>query len=539
MTTVAMEDRRPRLSSTLVNSVGAKLFTLLFLVLLLSFGLLGYTNVRLHRAHLERAQRVAATRINDLIARSTSYSMLRNDRAGLQHVVQAIGTQPTMVALRVYDSRGRIGLSTVAGEAGTNAGLLPALGTRVYRRGNERVLGIATPIMNEPSCSSAACHAHPAAQRQLGLLDTNLSLAAADADVRAITGQFVAASALAILATLLATGIFVLRFVHRPVRVLRDGTQRIGRGELGVQIPVSRRDELGVLAASFNQMSTQLQDARAEITAWTRTLEERVQRKTAELQRAHDQMIQAEKMTSLGKLAAVVAHEINNPLSGILTYAKLMRKWVDRGEPLEPRAGEMHEALALIESESRRCGEIVRNLLMFARAAPMNITQVDLNAVVRQCAKLVEHKLELGNISANLDLDPNLPRVRGDSGQLEQLLLALVMNAIEAMPREGNLTVSTRGARDKVVMTVEDDGVGIPTALLPRLFDPFVTTKEEGKGVGLGLAISKSIVDRHDGHIEVASQPGRGTRFTITLPVEDASPGQAGLPVLQKEEAPV
>ncbi|HET7707032.1 MAG TPA: ATP-binding protein [Thermoanaerobaculia bacterium] len=504
----------------LSRSVGAKLFTLVFLVLLLSFGLLGYANVRLHRQQLEVADHANAARINEIIRRSTSYYMMRNDRAALRHTVETIGQQSAIVGLRIYSADGRVAFSTEEADVGARVEKLPSGGTRIFENGEYRVMGIATPIMNTPSCSSAACHAHPAGQQLLGLLETKVSLAAADASVSAGTIQFVVYSAIAILLTLGATALFVWKFVHSPVRELRRGTERLAHGELGVQIPVRSRDEMGTLAVAFNDMSRELCDARNEITAWTHTLEERVQRKTSELQRAQEQMIQAEKLTSLGKLAAVVAHEINNPLSGILTYAKLMRKWVERGDDLSSRSAEMRDSLALIESESRRCGEIVRSLLMFARAAPMNVTDVDVNKVVRQCVKLVEHKLELGNIVCEMKLQDDLPPVRADGGQIEQLLLALVMNAIDAMPREGvlRLTTATEGA--KVVMTVEDNGTGIDPALLPRLFEPFATTKEEGKGVGLGLAISQGIVERHHGKIAVDSEPGRGTKFTITLPAE-------------------
>ncbi|MBK5260624.1 MAG: HAMP domain-containing protein [Thermoanaerobaculia bacterium] len=506
----------------LTQSVGAKLFTVVFLVLLLNLGFLGYANVRLHRKHLERSTIASARRMNDVIRRSAAYYMLRNDRPALQQMIQTIDEQPTINGLRVYNAEGRVGFSTSLPEIGhvVPLALMPDAGTRIYRRAGERVLGISTPIFNAPSCSNAACHAHPATQDVLGLLDTNMSLSTADADVRAASWQFFFYSAAAIALTLLATGVFVWRFVHRPVRTLRDGTERLGRGELGTQIPASSADELGALATSFNRMSSQLHDAQAQIQFANRTLEERVQRKTAELQSAHEQMIHAEKLTSLGKLAAVVAHEINNPLSGILTYSKLLRKWVERGDDLAAKSEEMVDALALIESESRRCGDIVRNLLTFARAAPMNIANVDINSVVRQCVKLVQHKLDLGNIAADIDLAKDLPPVRGDAGHLEQLLLALVMNAIEAMPGDGNLRITTESGTggQSVVIHVQDDGVGIPPALLPRLFDPFVTTKEEGKGVGLGLAISRSIVERHNGVIGVESEPGSGTTFTITLP---------------------
>lgn len=508
----------------LSRSVGAKLFTLLFTVLVVTLSALGYANVRLHREHLESARLRWAQRVSDLIQRGASYDMLRNDREALQQLVETIGRQPGMVAVRIVNASGRVSFSTARHEVGRSLSTaeMPSAGTRTHRYGTERVVQIVRPIRNAPSCSSAACHAHPASQQILGLLDTEVSLADADADVNRATTQFVTYSAVAILLTLLASAIFVWRFVHVPVHALRDGTERLAGGDLGVQIDASSQDELGGLARRFNEMSSQLDEAQSELTAWNQTLEARVREKTAELQQAQEQMIQAEKLTSLGKLAAVVAHEINNPLSGILTYAKLLRKWIERGDSLEARSAEMRDSLQLIESESRRCGEIVRNLLMFSRAAPFHLDQVAINSVVRQCVRLVEHKLELAGIATQLDLEEPGPLVRGDAPQLEQLLLTLVMNAIDAMPHDGLLRIATVTAGPSVVVTVADNGVGIPPSLLPRLFDPFVTTKEQGKGIGLGLAISRGIVERHNGRIEVRSEPGRGTSFTITLPAAGA-----------------
>ncbi|SRR5581483_1359161 len=488
------------------RSVAAKLFALVFLVLVLTLGVLGYLNVRLHRTHLEASRVAAARQMSDVINRSTSYYMMRNDRAALRHIVETIAEQPGIDRLRIMDAHGRVGFAGAS------------------RRSNgHRVLYITRPIANSASCATAACHAHSANEKTLGQLELQLSLADTDAALATSSRQFAMHSALAILVTLAAIGLFVWRFVGKPVSELRIGTELIGSGNLGVQIPEGARDELGDLARSFNLMSRQLREARDEITAWTQTLEDRVQTKSAELQAAQRQMIQAEKLTSLGKLAAVVAHEINNPLSGILTYAKLLRKWNDRGEDLSARSEEIRDALQLIESESRRCGDIVRNLLAFGRAQPLQVSDVDVNSVLTQCLKLVEHKLRLGNIALVSDLDPKLPLIRGDAGHLEQLFLALIMNAIDAMPHEGTLRVTTAAKGDEAEIAIEDDGIGIAPDILSRLFEPFVTTKEVGKGVGLGLAISRGIVERHRGHIAVKSQLGRGTTFTITLPRHGAA----------------
>lgn len=528
---MAAAQRKARVSAAALRrigtSVGAKLFTLVFCVLLLALGLLGWANVRLHRRQLAAETQRSGQRLSNVIVRSIGYSMLRNDRAALREIIGSVAREPEIVALRIVNHEGLVALSTDAKESGTSIDLNRKR-LRISRGPTHRVLSVITPIPNAPSCSSAACHAHPATQTILGTLDADISLAGADRSLGHSTQQFLTYSAVAIVLILISTGIFVWRFVHLPVATLRVGTECIRRGDLGVQIPIATRDELGHLARSFNDMSRQLLEARTESTTWAYTLEQRVAEKTSELERAHHQMLQAEKLTSLGKLAAVVAHEINNPLSGILTYARLLSKWIARKDPLEQHAEEMAEALELIASESRRCGEIVQNLLAFARVTPMNIEDVDIRNVVRRCIKLVEHKLHLANITPRLDLCDELPLVRGDAGQLEQLLLALIMNAIEAMPHDGNLRVATApdATGDHVVITVEDDGSGIPDSILSHLFEPFVTTKE-AKGVGLGLAVSRSVVDRHQGHISVKSEAGRGTTFTIELPVE-AMQGEPG-----------
>jgi two-component system NtrC family sensor kinase len=508
------------------------------------FVLLGYANVRLHRRHLEAAALLSAERVSDVLERSTSYYMLRNDREGLYHIIETMADEPGMVRIRIFNQEGRISFSTDGAEVGAlvdkraeacyacHASSEPLSHLdrpdrfRIYRLASgERALGIIKPIENRPGCSGAPCHAHPATQKILGVLDANLSLAGADASLAESTRQMMAHVLAAVVVISLLTGLYVLHLLHGPVTALKAGTERLARGDLGYQIDLPARDEMGELAASFNVMSRQLREAREESDAWARTLEARVEEKAGELKRALDRMLQVEKMASVGKLAATVAHEINNPLAGILTYAKLLRRWTDQGVPGAAHADEIRSSLQLIESESRRCGEIVRNLLMFSRSAPMNLGWSDLNAAVRRCVRLVEHKLDLASVQLQLELDAALPQVHCDPAQIEQVLLALVVNAVDAMPKGGSLGVRTSaaGGGREVVVEVRDDGVGIAPDLLPKIFEPFFTTKEEGHGVGLGLAISRGIVERHGGRIEASSDPGRGTVFTVRLPVNPAA----------------
>jgi len=391
--------------------------------------------------------------------------------------------------------------------------------------GGERVLGVINPIENHESCWSASCHAHPPNRKILGVLQTTLSLAQADAALAKGNTSMATSMLLAALVIAILSGAFVWRVVHRPVHALKEGTARLSRGDLGYQIELRRRDDLGELADSFNSMSRLLKEARDEADAWASTLETRVEEKGRELQLAHDQVVHAEKMASLGKLAATVAHEINNPLSGILTYAKLLTRWIERSDTGKLDREGMIQSLHEIETESRRCGEIVRNLLMFSRSSPMNIEPADLNAVVSRCIRLIAHKLELAGVQLDLRLDENLSPIPCDAAQIEQVVLALAVNAIEAMPRGGNLTLKTglAGEPRQAEIQVEDDGAGISPEALERLFEPFFTTKEAGSGVGLGLAVSRQIVQRHGGEIAVRSEPGRGTTFTVRLPLARAA----------------
>ncbi len=532
----------------LTHSLSAKLITLLLASMVVIFALLGYLNIRLHRKHLEAATLTSAERVSDVISRSATYYMLRNDREGLYRTIQTIADEPGMAKVRIFDQEGRISYSTDGNEVnhtvdksaeacyGCHAQSQPLVRLnrpdrfRIYRTSaGQRVLGIVTPIENQPACSNAACHAHPASQQILGVLDTNLSLAKADMQLAEGSRGMVIYTVSATLLVAVLIWLFIWRVVARPIKALSKGTERLSQGDLGYQIPAPSQDEVGELARSFNSMSLRLRAADEETAAWARTLEDRVDEKTHELKRAHDHVLHVEKMASIGKMAAVVAHEINNPLAGILTYAKLLRKWADRDEMKGGKLQEAAQCLDLIAAESRRCGEIVKNLLNFSRTAPMNLETTDLNSVIDRSIRLVQHQLDMGGIELHLDLAEDLPRVQCDPAQIEQVLLALVMNALDAMPHGGNLWLRSRDASTEGVrVEVRDDGTGISPEILPQIFEPFLTTKETGHGVGLGLAVSRSIMEHHGGKIEVQSDLGKGTTFTVTLPLDISKLMMAG-----------
>jgi two-component system NtrC family sensor kinase len=320
-------------------------------------------------------------------------------------------------------------------------------------------------------------------------------------------------------AVLVLAGMLTWFLVLRPVRRFAAATERVKRGDLAASVDVRSGDELGDLAGSWNQMVEELSRARRDLETWSRTLEIRVEEATKELDAAHRRMLVVEKMASLGKLAAVVAHEINNPLAGIATYAKLLRRRLEkRGGADDP---ETTKALELVESEAIRCGGIVRNLLLFSRTPGSRFVEEPLAPLLERCAALVRHQAELQDVTIRVECAADLPKVMCDASQVQQIVLALTMNALEATGKGGAVTL--RAARDDghggVKIEVADTGCGIAAADLPHIFEPFFTTKSEGKGVGLGLAVVYGIVERHHGQVDVDTAPGAGTTFTVRLPL--------------------
>ena len=535
-------DRRPAMVVDLGHSISAKLMLSILVAGLAIFALLGYLSIQLHRKNLEAAALLSAERQSDVLRRSASHYMLHNDRAGLYEMMANMADQPGMVRLRILNSEGVISFSTRPAEVGATVNkdaeacygcheqskplvrLARSDRFRIYRTDGTRVLGVITPIENQPACSNAECHAHPASVQILGVLDTNLSLEKVDVSLAQERRTMLTYTGVALLLVVVLSGLFIWVVVRNPLRELQKGTERLAKGELGFQIPVKSNDEIGDLAQSFNEMSGRLLLAQAEITAWARTLEDRVEENTRELKQAHQHMLQVEKMATIGKMAAVVAHEINNPLSGILTYSRVVKRWIQNNFSSAPREEEMVGSLDLVASESKRCGELVKNLLSFSRVTPMNLEWCELNQVIDRCVRLVQHKMDMATIQLNLSLGQDLPHVRCDPNQIEQVVLAMVINAIDAMPQGGNLWIKTRQeSASTIEFMIRDDGVGISEEHLAHIFEPFYTTKESG-GSGLGLAISQTIVERHGGSIAVESKVGQGTTFKILLPVDSQRP---------------
>jgi two-component system NtrC family sensor kinase len=298
-----------------------------------------------------------------------------------------------------------------------------------------------------------------------------------------------------------------------PLEEMVKASNRIAAGDLDHTVPITSHDEIGILSNSFNKMVASVKAMKLELEEWGRTLEEKVNKRTEELVAVQTQMAQSEKLASIGRLAAGVAHEINNPLGGILTFSMLALEDCDDDHPLK-------QSLEVIVKQTLRCRETVKGLLDFARQSSSTPSLTEVNSIVDKTLLLLENQTIFQNIRTVRKFSPNLPDVLIDAGQLQQVVINIVINAADAMEENGVLTIETCKAPNaaEILLKISDTGKGIPEDILPLIFEPFFTTKKVGKGTGLGLSIVHGIVTRAGGKIEVASS-AKGATFTIRLPI--------------------
>lgn len=324
--------------------------------------------------------------------------------------------------------------------------------------------------------------------------------------------------ALLTMVVLLVSSNFVSAKITRPILDLLTATGRVAQGDLHYRVRPGPDDEIGQLAASFNQMTDDLQRLTDGYQSLNRDLENKVREKTDELQAAQSRLVQSEKLTALGKLAAGIGHEINNPLTSILLNSHLLVEGLDE-------RGEEREELQLIIDETTRCSSIVRGLLEFARQSSPAKSTVDLNFVIGKTLRLFESQAQALRIKIEQRLQSDMSPIYADAGKMAQVISNLSLNAMEAMPSGGTLTVTTiqESVSNAIRLEFRDTGCGIPADVIGSIFDPFFTTKGV-KGTGLGLAITYGIIQQHDGTIEVQSQTGRGSVFIVRFPVAAPPP---------------
>jgi two-component system NtrC family sensor kinase len=505
--------------------------------------------VKHNREELLRQAVSHTGQLADVVIKSTRLAMLQNKPSHVSKIIQDVGAQQDIEKVRILSKNGTIIHSSQTTEIGSQVDQeaesclachldekslqeSPLIGRPRFftDQDGRRMLGSTAVIRNEPSCSNGGCHVHAEDQSVLGVLDIVYPLNKIDQTMRSNTITIVGLSLGFVILAAFLVSFLVHRMVYLPLRDLEEGAQRLATGDLEQPIPVRSTDEFGQLAASFNSMTRALRKSRVELQDWGRTLEEKVEEAMRELHIAQAETMRSEKLASVGLLTAGIAHELNNPLTGVLTFSHLVRKQMPDGSPEA-------EDLDLVIHETKRCAAIIRRLLDFAREKTPEKNFSDLNRLIEETTHLIEQPAHVDDIEIIMELDQHLPAVWIDEDLIKQVIMNVLVNAQHAIEGEGTITIRTRvcdeykrseqddGAVPMVEISVIDTGCGIPEDDLQLIFDPFFTTKGVGKGTGLGLSVSHGTVAAHGGEIEVESTVGAGTVIRIYLPIggSDAS----------------
>jgi len=538
------------------SSLKFKVGFYLVIALTVAVFLFTFMVVRNNREELLQQAVSHTAQLSEVVIKSTRFAMLQNQPSYIDRIIQDVGAQHDIGKVRILSKNGTIIHSSQPGEIGTQIdqeaesclachqdeksrreSLMIGRPRFFTDRDGRRMLGSTAVIRNEPTCSNGGCHKHAEDQSVLGVLDIVYPLDKIDQAMRSNTITMIGLSLGFVILAAFLVSFLVHRMVYLPLRDLDEGAQRLATGDLEQPIPIRSADEFGQLAASFNSMTGALRKSRVELQDWGRTLEEKVEEATRELNIAQAETVRSEKLASVGLLTAGIAHELNNPLTGVLTFSHLVRKQMPDGSPEA-------EDLDLVIHETKRCAAIIRRLLDFAREKTPEKNFSDLNALIEETARLIEQPAHVDDIEIIMELDEHLPTVWIDEDLIKQVIMNILVNAQHAIEGEGTITIRTRvdneyrrseqsggisgpdsGTVPMVEISVIDTGCGIAEDDLQLIFDPFFTTKGVGKGTGLGLSVSHGTVAAHGGEIEVESTLGAGTVFRIYLPIggSDAS----------------
>ncbi|MBU2465827.1 MAG: HAMP domain-containing protein, partial [Bacteroidetes bacterium] len=516
---------------------------LMTLFLFISFGLI-YRSV--HENQLNEVIMQSGNNVGSIVEGAMYHSMLENNKSELYNIIDVINTLPSIDEVNLYDGENYLVYGSFSLyddlsnpdciECHDDMNSLFPRAEKAYHIIDEhskcksttfdkhRQLLIRTPILNEPSCSTTECHAHDPEEDILGSLIIKVPLKQLDTAVQQSSIDFYV---MAIISSVILLGLLILlttQKIKKPLNALLKASKAVASGQFNTRINIGndQLDDMRLVAVTFNDMLDNLQQATVELENWSQQLEYKVRKKTEELRSAQSELIQLERIASLGKLSASVAHELNNPLSGILIYTKLITKQLGNVELYASKKESMLKHLSLIESETKRCGDIVRGMLDFSKKEQDNMVVLHLHQILSETFDLMSHPVKIAGISFITNFTATKDLVKCGANQIKQACVAVIMNASEAVSENGEIILSTSNPDDQTIsIEISDNGAGITEEVLPHIFEPFYTTKHGVSGIGLGLAIVHGIVQRHNGKIEVASEPGKGTTISIILPLSE------------------
>lgn len=483
-----------------VSSLRSKIILSISAILAVIIGAGTWINIGYQRGQMESALEDNVLIISNTIEKSLSNAMLDGKSREVQHILEAVGTYHNIKELKIFSPSGVILKSSKPSQIGRN---VDPVTQKVYLAGKfkkpikrraEGIFSVLFPIENTEQCF----HCHGASAKLNGILAVDVSMAGTQEKVGELSKTMIL-WALGITATLaIFLSLFLTRFVTDPIQDLIATMERAERG-LEARVQIKSSDDIGRLGEAFNSLLSKLERARRRVERYH-----------------YEQMKRADRLASIGEMAAGIAHEIKNPLAGIAGVIQVLKKDIPAGDA---KRAVLDEVLSQVE----RMDKAVRNLLSFARPPEPKMTMADVNDVIGKLLDFLAPQFAKNGISAERKLAAGLPWIVLDPDLMQQALLNIALNAIKAMPEGGRLLIETRSNAPEpdssggITIVFTDSGQGIAPENLSRIFSPFFTTRQQG--TGLGLSITQRIVEQHHGEISVRSTQGRGTTFTISLPV--------------------
>ena len=517
--------------------------TILSLILFVSFGVI-FRSV--NEEYMKTVIRQSGNNIGYLVEGSLYKSMLDNDKSSLQSTLDIINTMPGIDEVNMYDNQNKLAYTSFSSDTNNHSNpdcischadmetMFPKK-EKSYRiidvksecsmtqnDNSHRHLLIRSPILNEKSCYTSSCHAHNQSEEVLGSLVIKIPLKDLDSAVSKSSTEFFLLATLTTILLVISLIIFTTKKIKNPLNAIVKASLAVSNGDKNTRLEIkpNQLDDMRMVSQAFNEMLDNLQSATNELQNWSQQLEYKVQKKTEELGAAQSELIHIERIASLGKLSLSVAHEINNPLSGILIYTKLVQKQLTN-QNLDPIKKEsMLKQLMLIETETKRCGNIVKGLLDFSRKDQDDYEPKHLHEILQETYDLMSHQMKIANINFSAEFKAKTDLIYCSPNQIKQACIAILVNASEAVTENGEVIIRTKDLdEDKFRIEIVDNGIGIAADDIPHIFEPFFSTKRNSRGQGLGLAIVHGIVQSHKGKIDVKSALGKGTTISISLPL--------------------
>ena len=484
--------------------------------------------------------------ISAIVEGALYHSMLTNDKGALKNTIDVINGLPGIEDVNMYDSLNNLVYSSYSddliGRSNPNCkdchldikSIFPSTekSLRVINIDHEcemtsrdydySLLMINSPILNQPSCYTAACHAHKETDELLGSFVIRIPLEDLDTALMESSRDFFLLAAFSTLLLITFLIFFTRNQINKPLNEIIRATDAVSKGDRSTRLNLdsSPMKDVQLVSSTFNKMLDNLQSATDELQVWSQQLEDKVRQKSDELTEMHNELIHVERIASLGKLSSSVAHEINNPLSGVLTYTKLVHKQLGNLDLDDREKLPMLKYLKVIEEETKRCGDIVKGLLDFSRKDQLEFKNSSLHKILQESYLLMEHQMKMSGIDFQKDFSAGKDIIFCSDNQIKQACIAVLLNASEAVNENGEILIKTSlPDEDHIKLEITDNGSGIAPEDISSVFEPFFSAKEKVSGIGLGLAIVRGIIQNHKGKVELSSELGMGTSIAIILPL--------------------